>query len=90
MQGLFHLYEEHVGLELRDEHVPRSGRTNLSNGSTVSEVERHKWYEHAWNAGCVWLRSRLSIVVPSSCMLNSIPLFMHALFMHASSVFVLN
>ena len=31
MQGSFHLYEEHVGLELRDRHVPRSGRTNLSN-----------------------------------------------------------
>ena len=31
MQGSFHLYEEHVGLELRDEHVPKSGRTNLSN-----------------------------------------------------------
>ena len=31
MQGSFHLYEEHVGLELRDGHVPRSGRTNLSN-----------------------------------------------------------
>lgn len=58
--------------------------------SAISEVERHKWYEHAWHIGCVWLCSRLSIVVPSSCMLNSTPLFMHALFMHASSVFVLN
>ena len=86
MQGSFHLFEEHVGMELRDGHVPRSGRTNLSNvRSAVSEVERHKWYEHVWHIGCVWLRSRLSIVVPSSCMLNSTPLFMHA-----SNVFVLN
>ena len=53
--------------------------------SAVSEVKRHKCYEHAWHIGCVWLHSRLSIVVPSSCMLNSTPLFMHA-----SSVFVLD
>ena len=39
---------------------------------------------------CVWLHYHLSIVVPSSCMIIPAPLFMHALLMHAPSVFVLS